>query len=121
MTVIQPIAAPTFRCRPDRVRGIPILLEILLFALDTPKNRRQEKPPRFIATPFSFQAFGIAFALLLGTHEPRLNRHTERRMQFDFGMFFPVQRESWFSRLKNQAASCAATSRPSRTWKQPLT
>ena len=40
---------PTLRCRPDRVSGIPIILEILPFAEDTPNARLQEnEKPNFL-------------------------------------------------------------------------
>ena len=40
--------APIFLCLPDLVRGTPIFLEILDFKAEIPRNRFQEKPPRFI-------------------------------------------------------------------------
>ena len=43
--------APSLRCRPDRVNGIPIFLEILALAAEIPKNLFQEKPPLFMAPP----------------------------------------------------------------------
>ncbi len=38
----HPIALPTFRCLPPRVRGIPVAFEILLFAAEIPNARFQE-------------------------------------------------------------------------------
>jgi hypothetical protein len=40
--------APILRCLPDLVRGMPICLDILDLKADMPRNRFQEKPPRFI-------------------------------------------------------------------------
>jgi hypothetical protein len=45
------ISAPSFRCRPLRVSGIPMRRESRAFAAEIPKNRRQEKPPKFAITP----------------------------------------------------------------------
>ena len=42
------IKAPSFLCRPDLVKGMPMLRDILAFSAETPKNRFQEKPPLFI-------------------------------------------------------------------------
>lgn len=39
--------APNFRCLPERVRGIPIFLEMFDLIAERPKNRLQEKPPLF--------------------------------------------------------------------------
>lgn len=44
--VEHPIAAPALRWRPDLVNGIPVFLDILDFAADTPSARFHEKPPR---------------------------------------------------------------------------
>ena len=44
------IAAPSLRCLPERVNGIPICLEIRDFAAEIPRNLFQEKPPLFINT-----------------------------------------------------------------------
>jgi hypothetical protein len=44
----QPIIAPNFRCRPDLVKGMPILRESRALAADMPKNLFQEKPPLFM-------------------------------------------------------------------------
>ena len=38
----QPMARPNFLCRPDRVSGIPIFLEILPLAPEIPRARFQE-------------------------------------------------------------------------------
>jgi hypothetical protein len=48
----HPSARPAARCRPDLVKGIPICLESLAFAVDIPKARFQEKekPYFFILT-----------------------------------------------------------------------
>jgi hypothetical protein len=48
---MQPIAAPSFLCRPDRVNGMPIFREIFCLTLVTPINRFQENPPLFINPP----------------------------------------------------------------------
>ena len=40
--------APIFLCLPDLVSGMPICLEILALKAEMPRNRLQEKPPRFI-------------------------------------------------------------------------
>lgn len=40
--------APTFRCLPDFVKGIPILREIFCFARVIPKALFQLNPPKFI-------------------------------------------------------------------------
>jgi hypothetical protein len=48
MGIRHPAAAPALRCLPDLVIGIPILREILCFALVTPSARFHEKPPLFI-------------------------------------------------------------------------
>jgi hypothetical protein len=42
---------PIFLWRPDRVRGMPVALEIRLLALETPVSRFQEKPPPFMWAP----------------------------------------------------------------------
>jgi hypothetical protein len=47
----QPRAAPTFRCLPERVSGIPILRESRAFAAEMPINLLQENPPLFILAP----------------------------------------------------------------------
>ncbi len=45
----QPMARPNFLCRPDRVSGIPIFLEILPFAPEIPRARFQEnEKPNFL-------------------------------------------------------------------------
>ena len=46
--------APTFRCRPDLVHGIPVARETLRFAFVIPSSRFQLNPPLFIAhlSPF---------------------------------------------------------------------
>jgi hypothetical protein len=41
------MALPSFRCRPDRVNGIPIDREICCFARVIPIARFHEKPPLF--------------------------------------------------------------------------
>ena len=48
MGIRHPMSAPNLRCRPDLVRGMPILRLSLVFAAEMPKARFQEKPPRFI-------------------------------------------------------------------------
>ena len=48
LKMIFSISAPNFLCLPERVRGIPIRLEILALHAETPKNLFQEKPPLFI-------------------------------------------------------------------------
>ena len=40
---------PSFLSRPLLVKGIPMVQETLALAAETPKNRFQEKPPRFIS------------------------------------------------------------------------
>ena len=53
----QPNARPAFRCRPERVRGIPICLDILPFIAETPMARFHEnEKPYFlpIISPSSF-------------------------------------------------------------------
>lgn len=40
--------APNFLCLPDRVRGIPISLEILALNAEIPTNLFHENPPLFI-------------------------------------------------------------------------
>lgn len=48
----HPIALPTFRCLPPRVRGIPVALEILLFAAEIPDALFQENEnPYFLPMP----------------------------------------------------------------------
>jgi hypothetical protein len=44
----QPMSAPILRCRPDLVKGMPILRESRAFAAEMPKARFQENPPLFI-------------------------------------------------------------------------
>lgn len=43
--------APTLRCRPDFVHGIPVARETLRFAFVIPSARFQLKPPLFIVVP----------------------------------------------------------------------
>jgi len=43
------MARPIFRCRPDRLEGIPICREIRALAAEIPTKRRHEKPPLFTA------------------------------------------------------------------------
>jgi hypothetical protein len=45
------MSAPIFLCLPDRVRGMPIFLEILALNAEIPTNRFHEKPPLFIEGP----------------------------------------------------------------------
>jgi hypothetical protein len=46
----HPMARPTFLCLPDRVRGIPIFLDILVLAPEMPRARFQEnEKPNFLA------------------------------------------------------------------------
>jgi hypothetical protein len=48
----QPKARPTLRWRPWRVKGMPILREILPFAAEMPNALFQEKEkPNFLPTP----------------------------------------------------------------------
>lgn len=57
----QPVILPIFRWRPDRVSGIPVAREILLFALDMPSARfaEKEKPNfRAIIPPKAMSIFG---------------------------------------------------------------
>lgn len=49
---MHPIAAPTFRCRPDLVSGIPIFLDNLDFAAEIPSSRFHENPPLFILASY---------------------------------------------------------------------
>ncbi len=42
--------APTLRCRPDLVHGIPVARDTRRFAAVIPRKRFQLKPPRFMAT-----------------------------------------------------------------------
>lgn len=46
---MQPSIWPTFLCRPERVRGMPIALEIFRLAAVIPSRRFQEKPNLFMA------------------------------------------------------------------------
>ncbi|SPF54019.1 hypothetical protein SBF1_7260001 [Candidatus Desulfosporosinus infrequens] len=48
MGIKHPTAAPALRCLPDLVMGIPVLREILCFALVTPSARFHEKPPLLV-------------------------------------------------------------------------
>jgi hypothetical protein len=45
--------APTLRCRPDRVHGIPVARDTLRFAFVIPVARFQLKPPLFMLAPFA--------------------------------------------------------------------
>lgn len=45
-------SAPSFLCLPERVRGIPIFLEMRALAAERPINLFQENPPLFINTSF---------------------------------------------------------------------
>jgi hypothetical protein len=47
ISVEHPAAAPSFRCLPDLVSGMPIFLDILDFAADMPVSLFHEKPPLF--------------------------------------------------------------------------
>ncbi len=40
--------APSFLCLPERVRGIPIFLDIRALKADIPINLLQENPPLFM-------------------------------------------------------------------------
>jgi len=42
--------APTLRCRPLLVSGMPMVRETLDLKTETPRNLQMEKPPRFIAS-----------------------------------------------------------------------
>ena len=44
--------APTLRCRPDLVQGMPVARETRRLAPVIPTNRFQLKPPLFITAPF---------------------------------------------------------------------
>jgi hypothetical protein len=43
----HPMLDPAFRCLPDFVVGMPVFLDILDLAFDTPVARFHEKPPLF--------------------------------------------------------------------------
>lgn len=51
----QPSDLPTFRCRPDRVSGIPVFLEIFCFIADNPLALFQdhEKPNFLLRRPIA--------------------------------------------------------------------
>lgn len=59
--VIQPIAAPSLRCLPERVNGIPVFLEILDLTAEIPSNLFQENPPLFIETSNIVQSHNTTF------------------------------------------------------------
>jgi hypothetical protein len=42
-TIRHPIMRPTFLCRPDLVKGIPVFLDILFFKPEIPTARFHEK------------------------------------------------------------------------------
>jgi hypothetical protein len=42
--------APTLRCRPDFVQGMPVARETFRFAAVMPSNRFHENPPRLVMT-----------------------------------------------------------------------
>ena len=52
-------SAPNFLCRPDRVKGIPILREIRALAAEIPTSLLHEKPPLFISFLPVFNFFGM--------------------------------------------------------------
>jgi hypothetical protein len=65
MGTTHPIARPNFRCRPDRVNGMPILREIRPLAADTPSARFHEKDNPGIP---AFRLRAMASPLEIGGH-----------------------------------------------------
>jgi hypothetical protein len=56
------IAWPIFLCRPDFVKGIPVLREIFCFAFVIPTALFHEKPPLFIEShPHLFLVEGLLY------------------------------------------------------------
>jgi hypothetical protein len=61
----HPIAAPTFRWRPDLVSGTPVLREKLRLAIVTPSALFHEKPPLFAMMTHSFLSILSIFYKIL--------------------------------------------------------
>ncbi len=63
--------APNFLCLPERVKGMPIRLEMRALNAETPKNLFQEKPPLFIIFPNLYDTLRIQDIYL---NQPDLTR-----------------------------------------------